>query len=254
MRSISLFIFIEIILVSSAVTSTAQTRLKWEAGINLSMFTYQGDLTPSWAGSTATPGYGFSLFANRIYSNVLSFRTSINYGKIRANDAGYAQPDWRQQRNFAFSSSLIEISETAVWSPFGNTGVFGLPIAPYLMGGIGAGIFNVRRDAGEFNAEYFAASPQVSEGLTEDLATAPPKSLIILPVGAGIRVPVTSHWSLQSEYVYRFTATDYLDGFSKSAGPGKKDRYTSYNIGLVYTFGNYGNIKCPPVFRKRFKN
>jgi opacity protein-like surface antigen len=242
------------ILFFPAQFAKAQFHSKWELGINLGMYTYQGDLTPTNSGSGKTPGYGFSLFANRIYSDVLSFRSSISYGKIRANDAVYAHPDWKQQRNFAFESPVLELSEMAVWSPFGRTGIAGLPVSPFLSGGIGLGFFHVSRNAESFNPEFFSGEPRVAEGLAADLATKPPVNLLVVPVGAGLRLPLTSHWSLQTEYIYRFTATDYLDGFSKSAGPDNKDQYSSLNVGMVYRFGSYGNIKCPLVFRKRFRN
>ena len=242
------------ILAFPAHSADAQSRSKWELGINLGIYTYQGDLTPSYSGSSKTPGYGFSIFANRIYSDVLSFRTSLSYGKIRANDAAYTHPDWRQQRNFAFSSPILELSEMAVWSPFGKSGIAGLPISPYLSGGVGLGFFQVDRNADKFNTEYFAEEPRVAEGLAADLATKPPVNLLVIPLGAGIRLPLTSHLSVQTEYIYRFTASDYLDGFSKAAGPDNRDQYSSVNVGLVYRFGNYGNIKCPPVFKKRFRN
>lgn len=249
MRSPIKFTFVTVVVIACFTSyAAAQGGLKWEAGINISAYTYQGDLTPSWMGSTATPSFGFSLFANRLVTNSLSFRTSFVFGKLRASDATYSEPTYRQQRNLKFHTSLLEISEMAVWNIFGNSRSFSnFPVSPYLMGGLGLALVNIKRDASTFNPEYFATEQWVINGLADDLAHATPRALIVIPAGAGLRFPVTSKISAHTEAIYRFTNTDYLDGFSKAANPGKKDRYTSYSIGITYSFGKKGAIYCPPV-------
>ena len=50
-----------------------------------------------------------------------------------------------------------------------------------------------------------------------------------------------------AEASYRFTFTDYLDGFSEVANPKKKDYYSSYSVGLIYTLGVKNTLNCPPM-------
>jgi long-subunit fatty acid transport protein len=68
----------------------------------------------------------------------------------------------------------------------------------------------------------------------------------VIPLGAGIRYTLNARWSLNAELDYRFSFSDYIDGFSKSANPNAMDAYYSLSAGLNYHFLNKG-IKCPPL-------
>ena len=41
---------------------------------------------------------------------------------------------------------------------------------------------------------------------------------------------------IKARLIYRFSFSDYIDGFSLSANPSHKDSYYSANIGLRYRF------------------
>jgi outer membrane receptor protein involved in Fe transport len=67
----------------------------------------------------------------------------------------------------------------------------------------------------------------------------------VLPMGIGIRYPISSRISINAETSYRFTFTDYLDGFSKAANDSRRDSYLSHTVGLIYKFRNNLMMKCP---------
>ncbi len=218
---------------------------KWQVGANAGIFIYQGDLTPSPLGSYRTLSPGFGLYVSRILSPSFILRTNFAKGTIRGADAVYSHPSWRKERNFKFSSPVTEISELLVWNIFkNNSNETGRRFSPYLYTGAGVSILKINRDYSGFNASYFADEANVTPGLMADISTNPPSTTVVLPIGAGVEYYLTPHISLTAETAFRFTFTDYLDGFSKSANPRKRDYYHTHTIGLVYKFGSKSKYDC----------
>lgn len=219
---------------------------KFEIGGSIRTFVYQGDLTPSHIGSFRTQKLGFNLFANRILNSSFSLRTNLAIGKLKGDDAKYSTPEYRQERNFNFTSPVVEISEQLLWNPLGknynNKG-----FTPYLFAGVGYSFLRIKRDWSRFNGEYFGAAPEVLNGLTEDSQHKLPKGIPIIPVGIGIRYALSSRIAVSAETSYRFISTDYLDGFSQAADPKKKDNYYSNAIGIIYRFGIKNRLNCPVI-------
>ena len=73
--------------------------------------------------------------------------------------------------------------------------------------------------------EYVTANPQVQAGFNADISITPPRTAIVLPVGIGVEYYINPRFSLTAETNFRYTFTDYLDGFSRGANPSKKDFY-----------------------------
>lgn len=219
---------------------------KLEFGVNAGTFIYQGDLTPSKFGSFKTPGLQLGISASMPLNNFLAARANIAFGKLRGDDAKYANPGWRQHRNLNFSSPVFEISGQVVWNITGNpenrTG-----LSPYLFGGGGLSFLGVRRNAANFDGEYFMDQPALQTGLTADLEHSTPKALLVFPVGAGLRYPLTNKLSLNSEAAYRLAFSDYVDGFSQAGNPSLKDHYHSISIGVLYRIGSPGAVACPVI-------
>ena len=73
---------------------------RYEAGLSVGSFIYQGDLTPSDLGSyqTMMPNIGF--FAARLLNRSFSLRANFTFGRLKGNDALYEKPEYRRQRNF----------------------------------------------------------------------------------------------------------------------------------------------------------
>ena len=224
----------------------SQTGLsKYEVGLTGGVFVYQGDLTPETFGAYKTMKPQFALNIYRKLNTSFSLRLNINRGKLKGDDAKYANPDWRQQRNFNFTTPVTELSVQGVWSFLENrTPRF----SPYLFAGAGLSFVNIKRDYSNYNAAYFGENSSVTAGLAQDAATSLPRIIPVAPVGAGVRYFLNDRFSLIGETSYRLSYTDYLDGFSQSANAGKKDHYLSHSIGVVYSFGKkIKGLGCPSV-------
>lgn len=216
---------------------------KFEIGLTSGTFVYQGDLTPSPVGSYRTLRPAVNLFVNRILNSSFSLRTSLFYGGLRGNDAAYNTPAWRQQRNFNFKGTALELSELLVWNAWSTDKKF----TPYLFGGIGLSFLNIQRDWSNFNGEFFSPEDLATK-LSEDIAHKMPKLIPVVPIGIGVQYSLSKKLSLIGETAYRLTRTDYLDGFSKAANPDLYDHYQSHTIGVLYKFGKKNNLDCPTTF------
>jgi len=219
---------------------------KLEIGINGGVSVYQGDLTPSRFGSYRTLKPELNFFINRMISAMFSLRTNLVVGGLKGDDAAYSSPEYRQQRNFYFKSPAFEVSELLVADLFKkNLSRPSSGLSPYLFAGLGFSIVNIKRDWSRFNAEYFSSEPATISGLTADQQHPLPTLIPVFPMGIGIRYPVSSRISVNAETSYRFTFSDYLDGFSKAANDARKDSYLTHSVGLIYQIRNNSWLKCP---------
>jgi hypothetical protein len=216
---------------------------KYEVGLSGGVLVYQGDLTPEKIGSYRTMKPQLALHVYRILSPALSLRLNIGRGKLYGNDAKYANPEWRRQRNFSFSTPVTELSVQAIWSFLQSRSP---RFSPYVFAGAGVSFLNIKRDWSNMDQYVFGEGGEVQAGLVVDAATPLPRALPVIPVGAGVRYQLNDRFSLIGESSYRFSKTDYLDGFSRSANPNKNDHYLSHSVGIIYSFlkRNKG-LGCP---------
>jgi hypothetical protein len=193
------------------------------------------------------PGLGIS--GTRNINRLFAVRLQIMNGRLKGDDAKYNNPAWRQQRNFNFTSPVTELSGLFVWNLFGlNPNEAGIiNFSPYVFGGLGFSLLKIKRDWSQFNYSHFAAQTGVTNGLTEDINHTPPKTILVFPAGLGVRYGLSQKLSFTIESAYRFTTTDYLDGFSKAANPERKDRYHTLTAGLIYSFSKRNQLDCPVV-------
>lgn len=232
----------------------AQDDFKWMAGINGGAIIYQGDLTPSSAGSykTASPVVSFSIA--RILNPYFAVRGTAMVGKLKGDDAAYDKPVWRRYRALTFTTPVTEFSAQLVWNPFGNNhNGLGMKVTPYLFAGGGVNFINVNRNFSRLDTTVFGSATKTAAGLMQDTAITPPRSMLVLPAGAGLSFYISPRWSLNYEFGFRYTFTDYLDGFSYVANPNQKDYYHAHTLGLVYRFGGSGTngsnprLGCPVI-------
>ena len=219
---------------------------KWEAGINLSAYIYQGDLTPHRFGSveTITPGFGIS--GTRIINRSFSARLMFNMTRLVADESIYDHPDWRKQRNFSSTTSVKELTVSVHWNIFG-TNYDEVRYEPYVFAGAGVSFINVSRNYSRVNYTYFGEQSDMQAGLLRDVATPMPRAIPVVPVGAGVRYHISNSFVLNLEGSYRLLRIDYLDGFSQSANPKLKDHYSSLSVGISYKFGKKEKYGCPSV-------
>ncbi len=220
---------------------------KYEFGINIGFLVYQGDLTPERLGSFRTQKLAWGLHASRIFNSSFSVRGNFVYGKLRGDDALYNYPGYRKQRNFNFTTPVLELSGQLVWNP-ASKNYIEKGFSPYLFAGAGFSLLQIKRDWSNINTSYF--DPETSgtwAGLAADSSHSLPRLLPVIPVGAGVKYFIYSHWAVNAEVAYRVIRTDYLDGFSKSANPTLKDHYFGYSAGIIYRTGKMNKMDCPVI-------
>lgn len=225
----------------------AQHYPKYEFGINLGFTVYQGDLTPEQLGSFKTQKLAIGLQAAKLLSPSFSVRATFLRGKLKGDDALYASPEFRQQRNFNFSSPVTEFTGQLVWNPLGrNYSEKGF--SPYFFAGAGIAFLRIKRDWSGLNSSYFnSETSTLFSGLAADITHSVPRLIPVIPVGMGIKYFFTPKLGMNAEAAYRLGYTDYLDGFSEAANPDKKDHYLNYSVGIIYRTGKKNMLKCPKI-------
>ncbi len=231
----------------TAQLSAQQNNPKYEFGLNLGFTVYQGDLTPERLGSFRTQRFAFGLHASRLISSSFSIRANFLRGRLKGDDALYSSPEYRQQRNFNFSSPVTEFTGQLVWNPL-HRNYTDKGFSPYLFAGAGFAFLRIKRDWSGLNTSYF--DPETSaifSGLAADTAHRVPRLIPVIPIGGGVKYFFTPRLAVNAEASYRLGYTDYLDGFSQSANPAKNDHYLNYSIGIVYRTGKKDMLKCPKI-------
>lgn len=240
-----------IILISLSLIAKAQSDFipRYELGLHLGTFIYQGDLTPNDYGAFNTMKAGFAISATRNINSLYAIRFQLLRGALKGDDSKYANPDWRQQRNFKFKTPVTELSLQAVRNILSlrsnEAGI--INFTPYVFAGISYSFLNIKRDWSNFNYAHFAGEDAVINGLNEDINHKVPKGLFSFPIGAGVRYGINEKLSFSLEGTYRIIGNDYLDGFSRAANPEMADHYHTLMIGVIYSFGKRNMFDCPKV-------
>ncbi len=218
----------------------------YEFGLGAGFSIYQGDLTPHKLGSVETAKPALDIYVNRVLNYSLSLRTSFTLSRLRGDESIYANPDYRRQRNFNFTTPLKELDEMLVWNHDSRRRI-DAKFSTYFMAGMGLALLHIKRDWSRINYNYFGAHSPVLDGLSQDSLQRLRRVLPVIPVGAGLRYQIRPTLFLTVESVLRFTFYDYLDGFSKAADPSRRDYYYITTIGIVYRPGYKNRLNCPKL-------
>lgn len=218
---------------------------KYEFGVNVGFVVYQGDLTPKALGSFQTQQFAVGLYAARMLGHTFSVRGNLLISSLKDDDGLYEEPAYRQERNFNFTSSLVELSAQLVFNltakNYADKG-----FSPYVFAGAGLAFLNIKRDWSRLNRNYFNAQSHVlTDGLAIDSAHSLPKLIPVIPIGGGFRYFLSPQWGINAEGSYRLSYTDYIDGFSQAANPKLRDHYFNYAVGIIYRPGNKDKLGCP---------
>ena len=220
---------------------------KNEIGLTIGATIYQGDLSPKAIGSVKTARPALGIHYNRIITNYWSFRANLNIGSLHGDESQFTSPEYMQFRNFNFSTRLTELSVMGVYNIHGNNDNF-KKFSTYAFAGAGIGFIKVKRDYSRLDTAFFASNPKLVSGLATDSAAKLPRAIPVIPMGLGIKYAILPRISLIAEGTYRYTFTDYLDGFSYAANPKLKDSYYSVSVGAVFNFGK-NKMDCPPSYK-----
>ena len=242
------FLVLYFIFSISFFTSSAQLELpaKYEAGVNVGLYVYQGDLVPSILGSFRTARPGLGIYIGRIISPSFTAGLAFNVSSLKGDDALYDKPAFRKHRAFKFKSSLKELSLQAKYNVTGSF-AYQPKLEPYVFAGIGVAFINTSMDYSRLDRTYFSETSSTVVGLSTDVNKPARKTKPVVPLGIGFKYNMSSNFSLNIETAYRLTNTDYIDGFSMSANPKLNDHYLSQTVGVSYKMGRKSKYDCPVV-------
>jgi len=218
---------------------------KNEIGVNIGAFVYQGDLSPKAIGSVKTAKPMLGLYYTRILDPFWSVRANLAIGKLHGDDSRFSSPAYMQYRNFNFKTNVVELSALASFNIFGNNLDHSyVKLSPYVFGGAGLAFVSVKRDWSRTNFSYFHTDAKLLDGIAVDTVQSMPKALPVIPLGIGLKYAVLPRLSLVLEGTYRYSFSDYIDGFKYAANPKLKDSYYSVSVGVSFNFGK-DKMACP---------
>jgi opacity protein-like surface antigen len=197
-----------------------------EAGLFLGVANYQGDLTLQTAPRMSESNFAAGLAARTQLDEVLGVRASLLYGKLSGSDANYES---RAKRAYNFSTTVIELSAVGEWEPLRRSrgsfsDGFAQRLSPYLFGGLGLALINVKPDF----------SSDSNPGVIKDRSADYSDLQFSIPLGLGLKIGIDDWWTVGLELGTRATFTDYLDGISQAGEPGTKDWYLFGGILAMY--------------------
>ena len=198
-----------------------------------------------------------ALTFNHLYyiSRKAAIRSNITYARLSADDK-LTKEKFRNNRNLNFQSHIWEASVLLelqvkkerrgnIYNLRSSTGRrLGLKSAGvgiYGLAGIGVLAFNPKsRDE---NGRMTALHPLHTEGQgliynhpLLGVVEGPKQYMrvaIVLPIGAGLKIPINRDWGMKVEAMYRFTFTDYIDDVS---GVYFKNRVIAENYGSTASY------------------
>jgi hypothetical protein len=256
---VNICFLIALILTGISTAHGQQETPKYEVGVKGGIMVYQGDLVPGAFGNFKTVKPAFGVSVSRSLDPYLSIRTNVAFSRLSSDESLFTDPPYRKRRNFSFSTPITEFTALLVFNPFGQHDGDTRKLAPYIFAGAGMAFLNITRDWSRVDTSTFHSGSSVATGLAIDTVKQVPKSLFALAAGAGIRYNITSLLSVNAEAMFRFTGSDYIDGFKYAANPKNKDNYYGISIGIGYKLaagnetggnggrGGRGRYKCPDV-------
>ena len=245
----------------------------YEVGGWLGSSSYHGDLNPDI--NFGSPGFSAGIIGRYNFNTRICFKTSLNYGFVKANDAN-SDNNFNRNRNLRFQSHLIDISPVFEFNfleyVHGSRSKY---FTPYLLGGLNLFYFN---PTAELDGERFSLRGLGTEGQAAGKEYSPINAGLVL--GVGFKWDINYDYSINIELSTRLLFTDYLDDVStvfpdkatllarrgetavalsdrslvEGLGAANRQRgdstnndsYTFFGIGIVKYFGW---IDCPEISR-----
>ena len=156
------------------------------------------------------------------------WRSNATLARLGGADENAENDRIREARNWNFKSTLIEFSTGFEWMPlrkanYGDTGVYGPQLNPYLFAGLGYAISNSNLDTSQ-SREFQMDNTGGTNGM------------LVVPFGGGLRLDFQERMSLAGELSWRYTGSDYVDGVS-AVKQETADWYFLVGLSFSYSLG-----------------
>ncbi len=207
----------------------------WEIGVMGGATAYAGDLNEYTYFDYRAREMGYGLLARRHFGPVFAARFNYLGGKIAGDESHFADPFWRAQRAFRFSSAFHEASLLLEWDILGyrrrNGWRFRKIFGPYVF--VGGG-YNYFRTTPNYNDSGRPNPIVPSERILADKQALAATPTPILHFGGGFKWDLERYWVLGFELGLRAVFSDYLDGVSIAGIPGNRDWFAFAGITLTH--------------------
>ncbi|CAN5176736.1 hypothetical protein BH09BAC3_BH09BAC3_00540 [soil metagenome] len=221
-------LFVGILFFLTATAGFAQITQRSEVGFGIGTFNYTGDLVQSYNFSFSKPAA--TIFYRSNVSKVVSFRASLTFGQLSANDKDAPIDAFAVKRNASFDIFLSELSGVYEYHFLDwRDSKRPLRFTPYLFAGLA--LFNI------------SAVPQKTEQYSNVQMS--------IPFGGGVKYVLNPKYYIAMEFGIRKTFFDYLDNVSNADLSSKTYQYgnkfdydTYYFLGITITRTFY-DIPCP---------
>lgn len=225
----------------------AQITPRFEVGAGIGTMVYQGDLSEPFYGDIHQLRMAYALYLSKPITDTWSIRFNVALGHLASNENDYNNPAYHQQRNFSFHNSTQELALLGVYNFMKSNYSFNdKKLQTYIMAGAGIALMQGSRDWSKMNTNVFPAKSATVKGLGFDTTRAMPKALPVIPIGIGAKYKIADNFFMHAEVLYRYTFSDYIDGFSYAANPYQNDSYYSLTVGVSYVFTR-NRMNCPKL-------
>lgn len=221
---------------SAKAQNQSEVRSTSEVGVGLGGMVYKGDVAPRYRLLSNQPA--LTIFYKKDYSKALVLRGSLLVGRIKAEDAQYAEKlPLAAYRKAVVNTSLAEL---AVGFDFNFLDYYDfrrrLRYTPYFTLGAAALVYNNKTTGA--NAQVLYKQPSNDPYQT--------RFALAVPIGVGFKYALSHHLNLGVEFGARVLFTDEFDNLSvqneQVMNPNHNDWYFYNGISLSYTFYR---INCP---------
>ena len=177
-----------------------------EVGILLGGALYRGDLTHrDKLVNLSESHFAYGAFFRYNLSDFISFKLSVQQGKLSGNDA-YAKDTNQRNRNLHFKTNLTEVALTGEFNILGYQPYnLSRPFSPYVFAGIATYKYNPKA---KYQGDWVALQPLQTEGVKYSLLQ------FSIPLGLGAKYALNDKWNIGIEAGARLTFGDYLDDVS----------------------------------------
>jgi len=198
---------VSIIIILFLLSLHASAQKGIELGGWLGVANYFGDLKTSLNFGQSRPAGGLNFRYN--FDERISFKSSVNYARIHADDAN-SDNSYEFNRQLSFYSDIFEWSNQLEFNFFPYIhGSNDENWTPYLFGGISTLTFTPKRD---LNGQTYNLRLYGTEG--QPIGEEYGKWTIAGLIGFGIKWDINYDWSINVEAGLRVSSSDYIDDVS----------------------------------------
>jgi hypothetical protein len=228
MKKTILILFLSVIVAEAFAQSFYNRRInrRWEVSGSLGNTASLTELTP--VGNYFDPKLNFGGDIQYKFGGRFNARLGVDFFQLSGDDLDIPEERNTRARGLSYTSNNIEMSGTVAVSLFGHSDRFTQRklINPYIFAGVGLLYFDPRAEIPDSlirNGVNYGAVPNAGKRVslarynTERADYS--RFALVVPMGVGIRVKVTSFMDISGEVSGRITFTDYLDDISSTSYP-----------------------------------